>query len=61
MERDAPKLHTDWEFWDGDPRPGLFRTPGVNLVRQEWLHEGVVPRCSVRSFNEFKAQTASAR
>ena len=36
-------------------RKGLFFTEDVSAVRDEWLAEGVVPRCNVQGFRSFNS------
>ena len=57
MERDGSAQELQAELWCGEVKAGLFLTDDVSVVRNEWLQEGVVPRCSVSGVCKFTSVT----
>ena len=56
MERDVTVRKRDCAHWAGEVTPGVF-LGNVDYVRNQWLSEGVVPRCNVRGFRSFNSIT----
>ena len=55
MDRDV-KAPTEWQFWDGEIKPGCFIVrQSLEAIRQEWLHEGIVPISNASGFCKFSS------
>ena len=57
MERDGSARELHPKIWCGEVEAGLFMTEDIDVVRNEWLQEGVVPRCSVSGVCKFTSVT----
>ncbi len=59
MDRDMASKPKVPEFWEGEIKAWIFFCDDVASVRQEWLNEGLIPRCNVRGYNKFNSITRS--
>ena len=59
MDRDICSKPKVPEFWEGQIKAGIFFCDDVSAVRQDWVREGLLPRCNVRGYNKFNSITRS--
>ena len=55
MERDCKAQDlTEWHWWQNQVRPGVSWTgESLTSLREEWLHEGVVPQACVTGLDKY--------
>ncbi len=59
LDRDIANKRQEPQLWVGAVKAGVFCADHLAYVRQQWLQEGIVPRCNVRGYSNFNSITPS--